>query len=168
MKCERCHKNEATVFYRENINGKETKAHLCSKCAQEKEKESSMIWSDFFAGDLLGSVFAPISRRSEAPTESEKCALCGSTFAAIQKSGKVGCHKCYDSFAPYLAPTLKRLHGSATHRGKVPLKYREKLSAKREAEQLEAELKAAVAKEEYERAAELRDKLRAIRNRGEA
>ncbi len=168
MKCERCQKNEATVFYRENINGKETKAHLCSKCAQEKEKENGAVWQDFFGGNLLGSVFAPINRRSEAPTESEKCSLCGSTFAFIQKNGKVGCSKCYESFASYLEPTLKRLHGTAAHRGRVPHKYMEKLSAKREAEQLEAELKSAVEREEYEKAAELRDKLREIRNRGEA
>ena len=39
MKCEKCQKNEATVFYRENINGKEAKYHLCPKCASELEKE---------------------------------------------------------------------------------------------------------------------------------
>ena len=168
MKCEKCQKNEATVFYRENINGKEAKYHLCPKCAAELEKESGTAFQNFFAGDLLGSVFAPISRRSEVSAENEKCSLCGCTFSFIQKNGKVGCPKCYESFASYLAPTVKRLHGSATHRGKVPHKFREKLSAKREAEQLEAELKAAVASEEYEKAAELRDKLREIRKGGNA
>ena len=34
MKCEKCGKNEASYFYRENINGRRRELHLCEDCAR--------------------------------------------------------------------------------------------------------------------------------------
>ena len=80
MLCEKCKKNEASVFYRENINGKERKYSLCPECAAELEKNGEIKFSAFphlsdmndFApfGDfgslnsIFGSLFSPESRRS--------------------------------------------------------------------------------------------------------
>lgn len=33
MKCDRCGKNDATFYYKSNINGKVTEKHLCAGCA---------------------------------------------------------------------------------------------------------------------------------------
>ena len=33
MKCDRCGKNEATFYYKSNINGRVTETHLCPDCA---------------------------------------------------------------------------------------------------------------------------------------
>ena len=161
MKCEKCAVNEATVFYREIINGKETKMHLCSKCAGEKE--AGFGFGDLTPEGLFGNVFSSLGLQKKPSVEAKRCSLCGSLFSDIAKMGKVGCPKCYESFADELAPTLKRLHGVATHKGNIPEKHKEKLSALRYAEQLEAELEAAVSREEYEKAAELRDKIRELR-----
>ena len=35
MKCQNCGRNEANVFYTQNINGRKSKIHLCSECAEE-------------------------------------------------------------------------------------------------------------------------------------
>ncbi len=35
MKCDRCGKNEATFYYKSNINGRVTETHLCQECAQK-------------------------------------------------------------------------------------------------------------------------------------
>ena len=43
MLCEKCSKNEATVFYREIVNGKEKKYSLCSDCAAKLEKEGKAL-----------------------------------------------------------------------------------------------------------------------------
>ena len=43
MLCEKCKKNEASVFYRENINGKERKYSLCPECAAELEKNEDGV-----------------------------------------------------------------------------------------------------------------------------
>lgn len=161
MKCEKCGEREATCFYRENINGKETKAYLCSQCAAEKESGFSL--GDIFSGGLMGHMFAPAKKKNLHNSDEEKCSLCGCSYSYITKNGKVGCPKCYESFASYLDGAIRRMHGNTTHRGRVPRGYREKLSAKREAEQLETELKEAIAREEYEKAATLRDKIRQLR-----
>lgn len=164
MKCEKCGKNEATVLYRESINGNETKMHLCNICAKERE-ESSPLWHDFFTSSLLGGIFAPAAGAKKEMPAAKKCPLCGSDFSALQRSGKVGCPECYGAFSDYLAPTLKRLHGGATHRGRAPKKYRAKLEAENTIRELEAELKRSIENEEYERAAEIRDKLRSLRGK---
>lgn len=57
---------------------------------------------------------------------------------------------------------MKRLHGNACHKGKYPREYEKKLGAARLEQQLREQLRQAVAAEEYEKAAELRDKLRSL------
>jgi len=52
--------------------------------------------------------------------ETERCKGCGTSFADIQKSGKLGCALCYDTFRARLRPIVTRIHRSAQHRGKSP------------------------------------------------
>ena len=42
MKCEHCGKNEATFFYKSNVNGHVTQVHLCQDCAQAMGYTSSL------------------------------------------------------------------------------------------------------------------------------
>lgn len=115
MLCEKCKKNEASVFYRENINGKERKYSLCPECAAELEKNGEIKFSAFphlsdmndFApfGDfgslnsIFGSLFSPESRRSGRISSGKKCPLCGATFNELAAEGRVGCPECYNTFA---------------------------------------------------------------------
>lgn len=62
MKCERCGQREASYFYKEIINGKETRANLCNECASMKE--SGFLESDFFSGGLWGQMFAPVPKKA--------------------------------------------------------------------------------------------------------
>lgn len=164
MKCTNCNKKEATVFYREIINGKETKYALCPECAAAKEKESgSSFFSDMpdiFSGGLLGSLFSGSNARIK---EEKKCTLCGASFRQLCEEGKAGCPVCYSVFREEFAPTLSRLHGGASHRGRVPARLRAEKSKEEKIAALEKELKDAVAAEKFEDAALLRDKLRDLR-----
>ena len=36
MKCEKCGKNEATMYYKETVNGVTREMHLCPECAQKE------------------------------------------------------------------------------------------------------------------------------------
>lgn len=165
MKCTECKKNEATVYYREVINGKETEYALCPECAAKHEsKMNKSFFDDFyspFENSLIGSLFSP------APTKlqrsEKKCTLCGSTIREIAKSGKVGCPVCYSVFREELSPTLTKLHGNGVHRGRVPKKLRHETEEKKKLEKLNEELKTAIAEEKYEDAAVIRDKIREIR-----
>jgi Uncharacterized protein with conserved CXXC pairs len=64
MKCEHCGKNEATFYYKSNINGNVTEHHLCSDCARELGYADSMEKSfGSFGQGLFGGFddfFAPM------------------------------------------------------------------------------------------------------------
>ena len=36
MKCEKCGKNEATMYYKETVNGVTREMHLCPECAKKE------------------------------------------------------------------------------------------------------------------------------------
>ncbi len=146
MLCSKCHKNEASVYFKQNINGEVREYALCPVCAAEAELGFTPI-------NLFGSMFSepkPIAAR-------KRCTLCSSTFDEIKKRGKVGCAECYSVFADELRPMIDSIHRGAVHNGRAPKGYAEERKAENQLESLKAELRTAIAAEEYERAAELRD-----------
>lgn len=178
MLCERCKKNEANYHYRENVNGTERVYHLCTDCAEALEKSGELkgqgkdLLADlFFGGNDLNTMFASLFAPShkdiqgaQRAVEKTKCTLCGATFDELAREGKAGCPKCYEVFAEELEQSIIRIHGRTTHTGKEPVKYREKNENKRRIAKLEAELREAIKTENYERAAELRDEIKALRS----
>ena len=171
MLCERCKKNEATVHYREIMNGKEKKYLLCSDCAKELEKSGEISFSapklfgdseTGFYNSMFGSLFAPV-RGEKALSETKRCPLCGASFGELVKAGKVGCAKCYDTFGAELERTITGIHGQSTHAGRSPAKLKDELDVRQKIRALERELKEAIRDERYERAAELRDELNSLR-----
>lgn len=170
MLCEKCKKNEATVYYREIVNGKEKSISLCADCARELEKkgEISLNTPSFFAQDDLGvfnSIFGSLfdTRPRQSVTEGKKCPLCGASYAELAKEGKVGCPECYETFAKELERTIGGIHSNAVHTGRAPSRLRGKLDVKRRIRELEGELKEAISDERYERAAQIRDELNTLR-----
>ncbi len=164
MKCTKCNKNEAAVFYREVINGKETKYALCPECAAKEEKgifDPINLFEPFEKG-LLGSLFTGNSVQAKR-REEKKCTLCGATFRELCEDGKAGCPECYRVFREEFIPTLSRLHGKAVHEGRAPGKFKEKKEAETKLKSLENDLKLAVSEERYEDAASIRDRIRELR-----
>ncbi|MBR5453722.1 MAG: UvrB/UvrC motif-containing protein [Clostridia bacterium] len=178
MLCQRCKKKEANVFYRETINGKETNYSVCSDCAKEMEEKgeiknhlshfenSHLGQSGGYSiglGDLFGSLFGAVSAVPGARESAlgKRCSLCGASYADIAKNGKAGCPQCYSVFSGELSGTVNRIHGNTAHRGRAPKAWKEKLDRTALLESLKKELSEAIAAEEFEKAAELRDKIRA-------
>lgn len=172
MLCERCKKNEAVVFYKEIVNGQKRSFSLCEKCAKEAESTGVMpklgesFWNEpaTDAGSIFGSLFGLPQYHKRAASEIKKCTLCGATFADLVSEGKAGCPECYRVFSEELSPTVTRIHGAAVHTGGAPERHRAGRERKAQIASLEAELKAAIASEEYEKAACLRDKLKELRD----
>ena len=63
MKCEKCGKNEATMYYKETVNGVTREMHLCPECAQKENlggafenafQSMNHFWSDPFHSFLGG------------------------------------------------------------------------------------------------------------------
>lgn len=172
MKCERCQKNEATFFYEENINGERKKYSLCAYCAKEMQNSGELktVKSPFeemgFADTLLGSLFYP-AEAARIGTGAKKCSRCGFTLRDFREHGKAGCPDCYVTFAAELEPTIRSMHGSATHTGRAPSKLRKKLDRADRLKELRSALNDAIKKEEFEEAARLRDEIRATEGKEE-
>lgn len=150
MKCTRCNKNEATMYFKQNINGEIREYALCPECVKAEGLDMGLPIAHL-------NLFTPVTR---ARAEKKRCQLCGSSFEDIRAGGKVGCGKCYETFEEELRPTVNSLHGWATH---IPRQTNEKPDDKvDEIDKLKAEQKKAVEAEDYERAAELRDRIREL------
>ncbi len=90
------------------------------------------------------------------------CPKCGRSYRDFKKTGKLGCATCYETFFSALEPTIKQLHGTAVHTGKIPSRSADELKRKRLYEKLKKDLAKAVAEEDYERAAQLHKELKSL------
>ncbi|TZE82685.1 UvrB/UvrC motif-containing protein [Calorimonas adulescens] len=177
MLCERCGKNPATVHYTQIVNGVKSEAHLCSECAKEVgatfggnlQGMMSGFMPFVFGNNFFTEPFGPGSflsgfmdwGMSPGTVEEElRCEYCGLLYSQFKKTGFLGCPKCYSTFRERLNPLIRRVHGSSNHVGKVPRRKGGNLRIKREIEELRAQLDEAVKKEEFEKAAELRDRIK--------
>ena len=166
MKCEKCNAKEATVFLEQTINGESKSMHLCHDCAAAVSKEGFFDSNPFSLGsELFGDLFGfTAPHRISSVTKS--CPDCGATFQQIRREGKVSCPCCYLTFSEELEPTVRSLHGKATHTGRTPAGHREAAEKRSRLGALREELKAAVTNEQYEQAARLRDEIKALEKEG--
>lgn len=110
----------------------------------------------------LKAFLAGIKPAPERPqTEQVLCPACGMSFDDFRQSGRLGCHHDYETFNVGLVRLLNKIHGATQHVGRVPSRAGERLKQAELLEALRAELEEAVKREDYERAAELRDEIRA-------
>ena len=157
MKCEKCNEREATVLYKQTINGVSTAAHLCAECAAKAQNEAGFSAQFPFGTDLFGNLFG-ISAPVKAPA-SKKCE-CGATFADVRRAGKVCCAKCYETFATELEPTIRSLYGKAVHVGRAPAERKAARDKQNKLNTLKNNLRAAIEAENFEEAAKIRDEIR--------
>lgn len=156
MLCQRCKKNEATVRLLQNVNGIKSELVLCSECAN-KENNDMLFPSDLFSGFFSDSIFGSYRRE-----EQKKCPKCGLTKSGLASSGRPGCAECYNFFAEELDRIIYGIHGNARHNGSAPGKRAEQIAKQKEIEALKDEQRKAVEAQDYEKAAELRDKIKAL------
>jgi protein arginine kinase activator len=90
----------------------------------------------------------------------QKCPTCGFSQADFKKTGRLGCAACYQTFSDGLATLLKGMHKGTDHVGKVPARARQSIERETQVRALQRDLRKAVAAEDYESAAQLRDKLK--------
>ena len=162
MMCEQCGNNPATMHYTSIINGEKTEKHLCAQCAQE---QNMALAQTFDIGQLLvGFMTDAAAQAKRAPA----CPQCGMDLRAFQKGGLLGCMECYKTFQPQLEPLLTRVHGHVRHVGKLPVRAGVAMSTQREIDRLSDEIKKAVALEQFEKAAEFRDRIYELERQKEA
>jgi protein arginine kinase activator len=166
MKCDACGAEEARVAYAEIADGVLSTCRLCETCARERGVGGSL---SSLAGPLAGVLMGLLGDEARGRDELLACPQCGQTYGAFRRSGRLGCGACYAAFSEELRPLIRRIHGTTEHVGCVPGDAAARHSRGREVRELRRELNAAVRAEEYEAAAELRDRIAALeREMGEA
>ena len=95
----------------------------------------------------------------EADTANTKCQQCGFSQADFKKTGRLGCPDCYEHFEEGVEGLLKTMHKGTRHTGKAPAVWQQTKDYIDQMHELQTLLDKAIAKEDYEKAAELRDKI---------
>lgn len=162
MLCQNCKRNDAGVHLKRIVNGESAEIHLCAVCAASFGV-SNMITGLSFSSDGIGSFSSQDLRRGANKTLC--CETCGFSFEDIANTGRPGCADCYRVFSHRLRPTVIKLHGRATYKGKVPQGSKKAENVYSEIEMLRAQLAKAVEEENFELAAVLRDEIRALEQR---
>ena len=145
MKCQNCGKNEATFYYKSNINGRVMESHLCPQCARQlglvQDMRRPMIRSFWDDDD-----FVPRPFRMLEPL-----------------LGGFGSRLLTEFPEPVdVTQQARRAAEEPREDNLVQGDEREKLSRQRQRNALETQLRHAVETENFEEAAKLRDQLRSL------
>jgi protein arginine kinase activator len=162
MVCDNCGSTQAVVHLTQIVNNQMSTHRLCEKCAAEKGLESAPEPSALPLTDFLAQMGKdPVAESSDQA--SQQCSFCGLTFRDFRETGRLGCPHCYETYATHLQRLLRRVHGSTQHVGKVYLPPDPTASdVGRRLDALRRKLNRAVEAEDFERAAELRDEIKAL------
>ncbi|MBI5365187.1 MAG: UvrB/UvrC motif-containing protein [Planctomycetes bacterium] len=178
MLCQNCQKNEAKVHVTDLQARAEDGAatasfqeqHFCDVCAQSMElptmaapkKSTQEIWK------LLQMAAKETRNKKTGPA----CPDCGMTLDEFRKKGRLGCAKDYAVFKQHIVEILERVHGARRHVGRIPggealapepsTADAPTLDGKTSLVELRRELESAIREEAYERAAHLRDEIKAL------
>lgn len=179
MLCEHCKMREATVKYVEVINGVKTEHNLCAACAGRVDigQYSALFEGEFPLGKLLSGLLGIQNMdQSTVRLPNVACPTCGTTYEDFVTESKFGCPDCYSVFDPLIGENIKHLQGSERHVGKHPDHIGHAVSGEKETGEkteepqnalteeekirlLNARLKDALRREDYEEAASLRDEI---------
>ena len=165
MMCEECGVRPAKFHLMTIINGDRVERNLCPSCMAKHQKQLPGIDFSNLAG-ILNSILEGRNDEEQARQDAEYedliCEQCGMTYPEFQKCGMLGCANCYTAFRTPLTALLQRVHGNTQHAGRIPGGLHSGTSIRLNIERLKQKLQRAVADEEYEQAAKLRDAIRAL------
>jgi protein arginine kinase activator len=162
VKCQSCD-NPATVHLTDIVNKKKRELHLCERCARERNLIPEPPGPQLDLKALLNLLVHPFPPAALPPNDAaapavavpggvDACQVCGITLAEFKAEGRLGCPHDYEALRAALEPLLERIHRSMVHAGKAPKAVRVR--------EWKKQMHAAVAAEDYEEAARLRDLIR--------
>lgn len=155
MKCDLC--NRPAVVHEVTVkSGVKKEVHLCEVHA----REAGIVMPGQQPINQLLTQFVISQSSRPAKVAHKTCQGCGLTFAQFRQTGRVGCPQCYTEFEAELSPLIERAQNGGNHHcGKAPRRAGISLDRQLLIQRLIKELDHAVAAEQYERAAKLRDRL---------
>lgn len=160
MLCDNCRERDAVVHLTKIVNNAVTQVHLCERCAAEHGVETTVATPKHPLGEFLQAV----QQQLAAPAaEGARCDFCGMTLRDFRTTGRWGCARCYTTFEQSNRELLRRVHGSSRHIGRgYHAPQPEATQRQAELAELRERLRRAIEGEQFELAADLRDRIRVL------
>ena len=192
MICTNCNKNPAVVSFNQITDESNQPKSLCLECMFQMVTSGDVSsLEDVFknmpisgmGGTIKLSTIMPINpgestsledifkgimsslkgaKTQSLPVHTSLCITCGMNHEDFKSGGKFGCNACIQAFSNEIVVLLKSVHGSVKHVGKFPKTNGNTIKAKHQVDTLRLDLKKAIADENYEQAALLRDQIREL------
>jgi len=175
MKCDFCHKNDATIHIQEILNGKKKNLNICAECASEKNIAEAEI-EGFNLSEILYNLSSQMMNNASPQKEDQShdhfnvphstvvCGKCGWDTNRFRDSGRLGCAECYSVFDFLLGTAIKNMHKGNIHIGKHPgIANSSNAELAMRVMSLQKELEQHVLKEQYEEAAKIRDRINELK-----
>jgi protein arginine kinase activator len=161
MICEICEIKEATIKFTQVINKKKKELNICKTCAEDKGFTNPLTGFPKIIGGVILGILGELPGKAKDEHVNLRCRHCQLSWQEFQEKGVLGCGSCYESFTEPISKLLRKMHGSNKHIGNRPIGKRKGGSID-ELNRFRNELNMAIKAENYESAAELRDKIRDI------
>jgi protein arginine kinase activator len=163
MKCQKC--NKPATYHITDLDpdspGKFYEFHFCDEHALQHLTPASAGSESISVGQLAKDLSgAGGTGREGSAADKLTCPICQVTFAEFRNTGRLGCPHDYEVFRDELMPLLENIHGETRHAGKVPRRSPRSGQHQTSMIRLRNELKRAIAAEDYEAAARIRDDIR--------
>lgn len=155
MLCDKCKKNQATVYFEQVTNGEKLEFNLCYKCSLDFQ-------TPMFFNNILNGILLNIKTPNNNEINELKCDTCGLSYNDFRKKGKLGCSNCYISFKKELNTIFKNIQFNSEHKGKYPKRSGAEIIKRKEIANTKLLLRKAIENEEYEEAAYLRDSIKLL------
>jgi protein arginine kinase activator len=157
--CENCKEREGVFTVTSVVGGEKREIFLCEKCAAERGVQPEPT-----PPPQIGQLLQKLHQQPTiAVRDQGRCDFCSATLGDFRATGRLGCPRCYAAFETSLRDLLRRVHGSARHTGRqYEAPRRDELERQTQVGELRAQLKRAIEAEQFELAADIRDRLRVL------
>ena len=160
MICDLCKDGEAVIQLTEIEGSGVRQLHLCEKCAAERGVETTVD-----RGQAADQRFSPDASRADAAAKGEpaQCTFCSGDACGFPRDRPARLRALLRDVRDSLRDLLRRVHGNSRHIGRryvAPLPT--ELPHVSSATELRDRLERAIEAEQFELAADMRDKLRGI------
>lgn len=160
MVCDLCKEGDAVIRLTEVEKSGVRELHLCEKCAAERGVETTLNATKPQISNFLQTIH---EQAADTKGDAARCPFCSGTLADFRSTGRLGCAHCYDAFEPSLRDLLRRVHGNSRHMGRrYTAPPPSELPHVSSATELRVKLKRAIETEQFEVAADIRDRLRGL------
>jgi protein arginine kinase activator len=171
MLCDNCRDRDSVVKLVQIVEGSPKELHLCEKCAAAKGVETlppaaapqlAELLQKLQQQPLIGGGAAS-GGGSGQTSDAVRCTFCQASLADFRSTGRLGCAHCYGAFEGSLRTLLRRVHGSAHHTGRQYVPPRpDSMQRAVTLGELRDRLKRAIETEQFELAADIRDRIRVL------